>query len=162
DGQASERPPLALLDLRAADDVVGAVGPAHPRLVAAVVVVAEQDERGRLAHGGARLVALGVQPAPDAHERVAFPFLGHRGGLGVASVRTCRLPTVTVSSGPISPVTPSTRSSGCESTSRSGQRSVSLPSSSTWSWWWWVSSTWVGVMSWRSAAAMSGLTGPPA
>ena len=42
------------LHLRAGDDVVAAVGPAHPRLVAAVVVVAEQDQRRRLAHRGAR------------------------------------------------------------------------------------------------------------
>jgi hypothetical protein len=39
-----------------------AVGPAHPRLVAAVVVVAEQHERRRLAERGARLVALGSRP----------------------------------------------------------------------------------------------------
>ena len=44
----------ARLDLRAGDDVVPAVGPADPGLVPAVVVVAEQDERRRLAHRGAR------------------------------------------------------------------------------------------------------------
>ena len=34
------------------------------------------------------------------------------------------------------------------------------PSSATWSPWWWVSRTWVGVMPWRSAAAISGLHRP--
>ena len=59
------------LHLAAGDDVVASVGPADPRLVAAVVVVAEQDQRRGLAERGARLGALGVQAAPDADERVA-------------------------------------------------------------------------------------------
>ena len=58
---------LGALDLRAGHDVVAPVGPAHPGLVAAVVVVAEQDQRGRLAERGARLRALLV----DARARSA-------------------------------------------------------------------------------------------
>ena len=53
-----------------------AVRPAHPGLVAAVVVVAEQNERRRLAERRAGLVALGVESAPDADERVALPLVG--------------------------------------------------------------------------------------
>ena len=45
----------AALDLRPRDDVVGAVRPAHPGLVAAVVVVAQQHERRRLAQRRERL-----------------------------------------------------------------------------------------------------------
>src|SRR4051812_1034510 len=74
---------LAALDLRAGDDVVAPVGPAHPRLVPAVVVVAEQDQRGRLAQRAARFVALGVQAAPHADEGVGLPFAGDGRGLGV-------------------------------------------------------------------------------
>src|SRR5256885_9697216 len=48
-----------LLYPRARHDVVGAVGPAHPCLGAAVVVAAEQHEHGRLAHRRAGLGALG-------------------------------------------------------------------------------------------------------
>src|SRR5919201_451053 len=68
----------AALDLRAGHDVVAPVRPADPRLVAAVVVVAEQHERGRLAHRRARLGALGVEAAPDADERVGLPLVGDR------------------------------------------------------------------------------------
>src|SRR3954454_4931980 len=63
---------------RARDDVVAPVGPADPRLVAAVVVVAEEHERRGLAERGAGLVALGVDSAPDADEGVALP-LGRDG-----------------------------------------------------------------------------------
>src|SRR3954447_14992066 len=73
-GGASARMPSAALHPRAGDDVVAAVGPADPRLVAAVVVVAEKHERRRIAQGGAGLVALRIDPAPDADERVALPF----------------------------------------------------------------------------------------
>ena len=51
----------ASLHLGSGDDVVGAVRPADPGLVAAVVVVAEQDQRRVLAQRRARLVALGVE-----------------------------------------------------------------------------------------------------
>ena len=71
-GGVARRPSSAALDPRARDDVVAAVGPADPGLVAAVVVVAEQHERRRLAERGARLVALGVDAAPDPDERVAL------------------------------------------------------------------------------------------
>src|SRR3954447_16981010 len=57
----------ATLDLRPRHDVVGAVvGPADPRLVAAVVVVAPQHEARGAVPDGAGLVALRVEPAPDA------------------------------------------------------------------------------------------------
>ena len=56
----------------------------------------------------------------------------------------------------------SSRSRRLISTSSSGQRSRSSPTSLTWSKWWWVSSTWVGVSPRRSAASISGSTGPPA
>src|SRR5438876_10422354 len=65
-------------DLRARDDVVAAVGPAHPRLVPAVVVVAPKHEPRRLAADRARLVALGVQAAPPAAGRVGLPPLAAR------------------------------------------------------------------------------------
>src|SRR4051794_38309889 len=63
DPTEGDAPPLirsAALHPRAGDDVVAPVGPADPRLVAAVVVVAEQHERRLLAQRRARLVALGV------------------------------------------------------------------------------------------------------
>src|SRR3954447_11062156 len=75
----------ATLDLRARDDVVRAVvGPADPRLVAAVVVVAPEHEPRLAVPHGARLVALRVQPAPDADERVVLPLVADRRRLGVA------------------------------------------------------------------------------
>src|SRR3954452_6032001 len=73
----------AALDLRARHDVVLAVRPADPGLVAAVVVVAEQHQRRRLAERRARLVALAVQAAPDPHEAVALPLLRGRRRVGV-------------------------------------------------------------------------------
>ena len=75
---------LAALDPRPGDDVVAAVGPAHPGLVAAVVVVAEQDQRRRLAERGARLRALLVEPAPDPHEAVVLELVGDGRRIGVA------------------------------------------------------------------------------
>ena len=79
------------LDLRARHDVVAPVGPAHPGLVAAVVVVAEQDQRRRLAERGARLRALLVEAAPDAHEAVVLELVGRpssgRCGRGGSSSR---------------------------------------------------------------------------
>ena len=54
------------------------------------------------------------------------------------------------------------RSSGWASTSTSGQRSRSAPTSLTWSKWWWVNSTCVGASPSCSAEAISGSTGPPA
>src|SRR5262245_6472700 len=70
-------------DLRARDDVVRAVGPAHPRLVPAVVVIAEQDQRGRIAHRRARLRPFWIEPAPDTDELVVLELVGDRGGIGV-------------------------------------------------------------------------------
>src|SRR5256714_3630759 len=75
-----------LLYQRARHDVVGAVGPAHPCLGAAVVVAAEQHEHGRLAHRRAGLGALGIEAAPDAYERVALPLLADRGRRGVPGI----------------------------------------------------------------------------
>src|SRR6185312_4063148 len=49
------------LHARAGHDVIAAVGPAHPRLRAAVVVAAEQNQRRRLAERGAWLGALGIE-----------------------------------------------------------------------------------------------------
>src|SRR5579875_1043412 len=66
------RPCAAALHLRAADDLLGAVLVAHPCLLPAVVIGGEQDQPGRTAERGAGLVALGVQPPPDAHERVVL------------------------------------------------------------------------------------------
>jgi hypothetical protein len=54
--------------------------------VAAVVVVAEQDQRGRLAERRARLRALAVEAAPDADERVVLPLVGDGRRVGVAGV----------------------------------------------------------------------------
>src|SRR3954471_2466889 len=78
--------PIALpaLDPRAGDDVVAAVRPADPRFVAAVVVVAEQHQGRLLPERGARLVALGIDAAPDADEGVALPLGGDGRRLGVA------------------------------------------------------------------------------
>ena len=61
-------PSVLAAHLRARHDVVPAVGPPDPRLVPAVVVVAEQDQGRRLAQRGACRRTLGVQPAPDPHE----------------------------------------------------------------------------------------------
>src|SRR5215213_4742064 len=71
------------LHLAAGHDVVAPVGPADPRLVAAVVVVAEQDQRRRVAERGAGLGALGVEAAPDADERVVVVLLAYGRGVGV-------------------------------------------------------------------------------
>src|SRR3954463_4601121 len=84
DGGAPAPIALPALDPRAGDDVVAAVRPADPCLVAAVVVVAEEHERRLLAQRRARLVALGVDAAPDADEGVALPLRGDRRRLGVA------------------------------------------------------------------------------
>src|SRR5579875_3841919 len=85
-GEIPLRPCAAALHLRAADDLLGAVLVAHPCLLPAVVIGGEQDQPGRTAERGAGLVALGVQPPPDAHERVVLELLGHGGGLAVAGV----------------------------------------------------------------------------
>src|SRR4051812_9510631 len=77
---------LSALHLRAGDDVVAPVGPADPRLVPAVVVVAPHDERRRVAPDGDLLLALGVDAAPYADERVVLPLVADRRGLGVAGV----------------------------------------------------------------------------
>src|SRR3954447_16438141 len=77
-------PPTLALDLRARNDVVGTVGPAHPRLMATVVVRTPEDQRRRLAQGRARLAALTVQATPDAHERVVLELVGDRAGVRVA------------------------------------------------------------------------------
>ena len=82
--RAAARAGQPALDLRAGNDVVAAVGPADPRLVAAVVVVAEQHERRGLADRRARLVALGIEPAPHADERVCLALLADRRRVGVA------------------------------------------------------------------------------
>ena len=74
--------------LRARHDVVLAgVGPADPRLVAAVVVRRPEHE-GRVAlpdRAGVR--ALGVEAAPDADEGVLLPLLADGRGVGVARVQ---------------------------------------------------------------------------
>src|SRR3954447_10181340 len=69
---------------RAGHDVVGSVGPADPCFVAAVVVVAEQDQGCRLADRRALLGALGVEPPPDPDEAVGLELVGHRRRVGVA------------------------------------------------------------------------------
>src|SRR5690606_21298798 len=72
------------LDLRAADDRIRTVFEANPGLVAAVVVRSPEDHRRRLALpcvGGAdrdRVRALGIEPAPDAQERVVLPLVSDR------------------------------------------------------------------------------------
>src|SRR5947209_9069491 len=58
---------LATLYLGAGDDVVGAVGPTHPGLVAAVVVLGQQDQRRLLAQRRAGLGPLRVGAPPDPH-----------------------------------------------------------------------------------------------
>src|SRR3954469_5025173 len=75
----------ATLDLGSGHDVVGAVvGPADPGLVAAVVVVAPEDEARLAVPHRARLVTLWVQPAPDADERVVLPLVADGRRVGVA------------------------------------------------------------------------------
>src|SRR4051794_36004744 len=75
----------ATLNLGARHDVVAAVLPAHPCLVAAVVVVAQEDERRLLvAEDGARLASLFVEAAPEADERVVLELVGDRRRVGVA------------------------------------------------------------------------------
>src|SRR4051794_23765306 len=76
-------PSTLALDPRAGDDVVGAVLPPHPGLVAAVVVGAPEHERRGVAKRRAALRALLVEAAPDAHERVRLQLLGDRAGIGV-------------------------------------------------------------------------------
>src|ERR1700684_2999568 len=76
----------ASLDARARHDVVGAVRPADPRLRAAVVVLAEQHQRRRLAERDARLGALRVQTAPDEDEAVRVPLARDARRAGVAWV----------------------------------------------------------------------------
>src|SRR3954453_20958928 len=72
----------ATLHLRARHDVVRAILPAHPGLVAAVVVVAPQHERRLLvAEHRARLSALVVEAAPQADEGVVLVLV--RDGRGV-------------------------------------------------------------------------------
>ena len=80
--------PLAIpLHLGAADDVVGAVlGPADPGLVAAVVVVAPEHERGRLVPHRHLLGALVVEPAPEPHELVGLELVGDRRRVGVTGM----------------------------------------------------------------------------
>src|SRR3954452_15393575 len=74
----------ATLDLGAGDDVVGAVvGPADPRLVAAVVVVAPQHEPGLAVPHRAGVVALRIQAAPHADEGVVLPLVADRRRVGV-------------------------------------------------------------------------------
>src|SRR6478672_3680063 len=69
---------VSALDLAATDQRVAPVGVADPRLVRAVVVGAEEDQRRLLAADAARLVALGIHPTPDADERVLLPLLADR------------------------------------------------------------------------------------
>ena len=57
--------PLAALDAAARDDVVPAVVPAHPGLVAAVVVGRPQHQRGLARPRPCSVVALRVEPAPE-------------------------------------------------------------------------------------------------
>ena len=201
-----------------------AVGPAHPRLVAAVVVVAEQDERGRLAHRVHGSSPSASSPRQTRTKRVGLQLVGHRRRVGVAgaddglgrqreqhvhdrvlevgvgrvpgrahaadgvleqrvagedvaldeqrehpavwpgvcSGATSRPPTATVSSGLISPVAPSTRSSGCDEHLELGPALGELAELAD------VVVVVVGEQDvrrrqpWRSAASMSGSTGPPA
>src|SRR5436305_3607354 len=76
----------APLDPTAGDDVVGAVGPSHPGLVTAVVVVSPEDQRRGLAERLAGLGALAVEPAPEAHERVGLPLARDGGVTDVARI----------------------------------------------------------------------------
>src|SRR3954454_311267 len=68
--------PESAFDLRTGDDVVAAVGPADPGLVAAVVVGRPQHQRGLVAPHGALLGALVVEAPPEPDEPVAVPLLG--------------------------------------------------------------------------------------
>src|SRR3954451_13909308 len=75
------------LDLRAARDAVGAVvAEPHPRLVAPVVVRRPEHEGGLAAPHRARIVPLGVETAPDPHERVVLALLARRRRLAVAGM----------------------------------------------------------------------------
>src|SRR6266566_513966 len=76
----------AALHARARHDVVRAIGPAHPRLGATVVVLREQHQRRRLPQRGAGLRALGIDPPPHADETVGLPLLADRARGGVAGV----------------------------------------------------------------------------
>src|SRR5260370_9400854 len=53
---------LATLHLRAGDDVVGAIRPPHPRLVPSVVVLGQENQRGRLAQRVPRPLASRSPP----------------------------------------------------------------------------------------------------
>src|ERR687895_2608069 len=77
---------LPARDLAARHDVVAPVGPAHPGLVAAVVVRRPEHQRRVLVPHLARLAALLVEPAPEADERVLLPLLADRRGVGVTGV----------------------------------------------------------------------------
>src|SRR5438270_11894366 len=74
----------APLHLRPRDDVVRSVGPADPRLVPAVVVLGQKDQRRGLSQCGAGLGPLRVQPSPDADEWVVLQLVADCGRLGVA------------------------------------------------------------------------------
>ncbi len=58
------------LDLRAGHDVVLAVRPAHPGLLAPIVVCSQEHQCGRLTEGDTWLCSLRIEPAPDTDERV--------------------------------------------------------------------------------------------
>src|SRR4029077_16888801 len=73
-------------DLTAPDDRVAAVRVAHPGLVRAVVVRAEQDQRRLRAPDAAGLVPFRIEPAPDADERVLLPLVADRRRQGVTGM----------------------------------------------------------------------------
>src|SRR4029079_19111034 len=64
--------------LAPADYRIASVGVAHPRLVRAVVVGAEEDQGRLFAPNAARLVALRIGTAPESYERVALPRVADR------------------------------------------------------------------------------------
>src|SRR3954465_14401712 len=66
-------------DPGAAGDGVRPVREAHPGLVGAVVVGRPQHQPGRVAADRAALVALRIEAAPDADERVGLPLVADRG-----------------------------------------------------------------------------------
>src|SRR4051812_2583205 len=71
--------PLQALDDGAGDDVVApGVVPPDPRLVAAVVIGAEQDQRPLLLPHAAAVGPLWIQAAPHAHEGVLLPLVADR------------------------------------------------------------------------------------
>src|SRR3954447_20018237 len=79
------------LHLRAADDLVLRLAEAHPGLVRAVVVGRPQHERPLAPADAHRVAALGVEPAPDADERVALPLVEDRRRVGVPGMDADRL-----------------------------------------------------------------------